>query len=102
MAAALGFFDDAVSRTALTEYLERHLAGGARVGVGTTLVAAETAVIGLAPLPFGALAEALMPQERAVLERAADAGADERLRRVASRVLLAWDEGWERDRLLQL
>jgi hypothetical protein len=102
MAAVLGFFDDAGSRTALTEYLERHLAGGERVGVGTTIVAAETAVMGLAPLPFGGFAKELTSQERAALECAAAAGLDERLRHMACRVLRAWDEAWDRDQLLYL
>ncbi|HEU0301666.1 MAG TPA: hypothetical protein VFR37_19580 [Longimicrobium sp.] len=83
-------------------YLDRHLAGGERVGVGTTLVAAETAVIGLAPLPFGGLAKVLTPRERAVLERVAGAGLDERLRHIACRVLRAWDKLWARDQLLYL
>jgi hypothetical protein len=92
--AVLGFYDDSTSRAALVEYLRRF---GAEPGL-----AAETAALGLAPLPFGACATELKLSERQILGAVACDGVDDRIRRVAARVLRAWDEGWSRDQLLFL
>jgi hypothetical protein len=100
--AALGFYDDSTSRAALVEYLRRFAAEPGLVGRGTTVVAAETAALGLAPLPFGACATELSLSERQILGVVACDGVDDRIRRVAARVLRAWDEGWSRDQLLFL
>jgi hypothetical protein len=100
--AVLGFYDDSVSRAALVEYLRRFAAAPGLVSSGTTVVAAETAALGLAPLPFGACATKLTSSERQKLDTVAREGVDERIRRIAARVLRAWDEGWSRDQLLFL
>lgn len=101
-AAVLGFYDDSASRGALVEYLRRLVAEPGLVGRGTTVVAAETATVGLAPLPFGACATELNLSERQILGAVARDGVDDRIRRVAARALRAWDESWSRDQLLFL
>jgi hypothetical protein len=101
-AAVLGFYDDKVSRAVLLEYLQRFISNLGRVGEDTTVVAAETAVLGLARLPFGAVATELTRDEHRVLLEVSARGIDERVQTVARRVVRSWDESWDRDRLLFL
>jgi hypothetical protein len=101
-AAVLGFFDDGPSRGALVDYIHRSLAVRGRVAYGTTVIGVETAVLGLAPLPFGACATTLLPVEQAALWEVAQDGVDERIRTIATRVLRAWDENWSRHQLCVL
>lgn len=100
--AALGVFDDPASRAVIAWYLGKGctLGGSGRDGP-TSGTALPTAVLALAPKPFGGVASRLAPAEQAALERAA-AMSDEYLAKLASRVLRAWAERWERDELLRL
>lgn len=102
-AAALGLLDDPSSRDALADYVIRAVAGSDEYSApGTTLPGCEAAVHGLAPSPFGGLARELREHEHQALVLAASSRVEDQLRALAQRVLLAWDEGWDRDRLLQL
>jgi hypothetical protein len=95
--------DDPSSRDAPAEYVVRALAGcDERCAPGTTLPACEAAVHGLAPSPFGGLAHELCEPERQALLLTAGSRVEDQLRILAQIVLLAWEEEWDRDRLLRL
>ena len=102
-ASALGILDDERSRDALADYIVRSIGTETgRASPEATVPGAHAAVLGLAPLPYGAVATALRDQERAARELARTHGADELLRTTAARVLTAWDEAWGRKQLLHL
>ena len=79
-AYALGILDDERSRDALAEYIVRSIGTGTgRASPEATVPGAHAAVLGLAPLPYGAVATALRDQERAALELARTDGAEKLL-----------------------
>ncbi len=91
-AAALGLLNDHLSRDCLSRYLIRNVTRDGSHGPGTCVPAAEFAICGLGPLPFGTAATSLRDHERTALETTARDGADSRLRATARMVLRAWDE----------
>ena len=102
-ASALGILDDERSRNALAEYIVRSI--GTEIGRASpeaTVPGAQAAVLGLGPLPYGAVATALRDQERAALELAKTDEADALLRIPAVRVLAASDEASIGELLVQL
>lgn len=102
IAAALSFLDDAMSRAALAEYLERAVREQGAGEASTNIAGADAAVLGLARLPAGGLAIELAGRERRALEGIARSGEDYPLRQTAARVLRSWDEAWSGQQLLTL
>lgn len=100
-AAVLGMFDDTTSRDALAEYL-REAMRSEGTGGADRLAAMEIAVLGLARLPVGGVAQGLRDEEEEVLQAIADSASDARLRDTAEVVLRAWREQWDREALLDL
>lgn len=101
-ASALGILDDPTSRGALVDYLERSFTPEGNYRRDVTPAGVRAAVYGLAKLPLGGLATLLTPRERGALKCVIGNSGDPVLQSIANRVLSAWDENWQRDRLLYL
>jgi hypothetical protein len=103
-AAALGVFDDPISRGALVKYIHAAITewSHSEKETGAIVRALTAAAYGLAPLPFGGLATVLEEKARAALEKLGKRGDLEPAASTARRTLRAWSESWSRDKLLQL